>query len=665
MHEFARLAKTYLKQYWARLLLAIVLTSMAAMSPFFFTYMGKIIVDDVLEIPAKAPPPEELSQEDPASPFADHDYLKPNEELDGTIDTAFLSKTGKTPGQKVKLLFLMLCLYLLVHGTMALCRWVSRYIVSLTGQKLVFELRRDLHRKLQSLQMTYFDQVQTGKLMSRIIDDVDVIESQVTNTVINMATYLVMLIVGGGLLFIMNWKMALVACSCLPVYVVAYKCLVRQIRDYTRKAREVNSMTYGYFQQKISGIRVVKSFVREKWEMLQYHGLGKKYLRLIVTRSVMQAALSCAAMVLSGVGAAFVLWYGAVLVRSGSMTLGEMLFFHGTSAILFGPVTQLADTNVIIQWLAVVVGRVLAILDEKVTIKDRPGAVDLNDVRGNVEFHNVSLTYVGADPRSHGGDVDVKEDAHSALLEIEEPELSRTVALRDVNLKIEAGTMACIMGASGSGKSSLVHLIPRLYEPESGVISIDGTDIGNVKLSSLRKHVGLVPQATAIFSGNIADNIRYGEPYASIEDVIEAATAAEIHEFIDSLPDKYKTVVGEQGVTLSGGQKQRLSIARALLTRPKLLLLDDCTSALDAKTEARLQGTLSRVLRDHTSIVITHRTSMAMKADKIVVLCDGRIVEEGAHQELIDKKGFYRRIFDSQQGDVDPATSALSSNSEQ
>jgi len=659
VHEFVRLVRSYLKPYWARMMLAILLTAMAAMTPFFFTYMGKVVVDDVLQVPAKAPAPVELSEDDPTSPFADHDYVKPDDELEGTIDSTFLAQTGKTPTQKLKLLAFLMCIYLVVHAIIALCRWVSRYLISLTGQKLVFELRSDLHTKLQSLQMTYFDQVQTGRMMARIIDDVDVIQWQVTNTVINIATYLAMLILGGGLLFAMNWKMALVAVSCLPLYVFAYKSLVRRIRDYTRKAREINSKTYGYFQQKISGIRVVKSFVREKWELLQYHGLGKSYLRAIVSRSVLQAALSCAAMVLSGVGAAFVLWYGAVLVRSGRLTLGEMLFFHGTSAVLFTPVLQLADTNVIIQWLAVVVGRVFSILDEEVTIKDCPGAVALDEVRGDIEFRNVSLTYTGVDPRFRCGDQHTRKHESSGVSTLKEPQVAKTAALRDINLKIEAGTMVCIMGASGSGKSSLVNLIPRLYEPDSGTITIDGTDISTIKLTSLRRHVGLVPQESAIFSGTIADNIRYGEPYAPIEDVIEAAKAAEIHEFIDELPGKYDTIVGEQGVTLSGGQRQRLSIARALLTRPSILLLDDCTSALDAKTEARLQHTLSKVLRDHTSIVITHRTSMAMKADKIVVLCDGRIVEEGTHEELLQKRGFYRRIFDSQQGDVDPATSAL------
>ena len=206
-----------------------------------------------------------------------------------------------------------------------------------------------------------------------------------------------------------------------------------------------------------------------------------------------------------------------------------------------------------------------------------------------------------------------------------------------------------VFGRRGSGKTSLVLLLLRLYDPTEGSILIDGHDISRIKLTSLRRHVGLVPQESSIFSGTIADNIRYGAPYASIEEVIAAATAAEVHSFIDELPDKYDTKVGEQGVSLSGGQKQRISIARALLTNPSILILDDCTSALDAQTESRIQETLSRVLANRTSIVITHRTSMAMKADKIVVLDKGRVVEEGTHRELLAKKGFYWRAFRSQQ----------------
>jgi len=631
VHAFVRLAKTYLRPHWAPMLLAAVLMVLAALSHFLFVAMGKVVVDDVLEIkPAsEAPADVELNGEEPPAAGDEQPPLEP----------------GKTRAEKTRLILLFFFVYLAVHALANLFRWISRYKVGLIGQKVVFRLRSDLHTKLQALQMTYFDQVQTGKLMARVIDDVDVIRTRATGTLMHFATSLAMVIIGAVILFSINWRMALVATFCLPLYAGSYQFFAKRIREYTKRTRALNAQTYALLQQRIGGARVVKSFVREKGELLRYHRLGKEFFRTALARSVVQALLSSLAMLISGIGIAFTLWYGAGLVRAGRITPGEILFFYGSVVVLFSPVIALANINVILQWLSVVITRVFEILDEEVAIKDHPDAVRLADVRGLIEFHDVALTYLGKDPRFRGQDDTEDEDAPA------KPQIS-TVALRHVDLRIEPGELVCVMGASGSGKSSLVNLLPRLYEPTRGTVTIDGHDITRITLASLRRHIGLVPQESAIFSGTIADNIRYGAPYAPLDDVIEAAKAAEIHDFIDELPGKYETTVGERGITLSGGQKQRISIARALLTRPRILLLDDCTSALDAKTEARIQETLTRILSDHTAIVITHRASVAMKADKIVVLDDGRVVEQGPPFDLLNRRGYYWRIFTTQQKDM-------------
>jgi len=659
MKVFIRLARAYLKPYWTRIALSICLTCVSSMAPFVFSFMGKTIVDDVLEIATTPPKPPELDPSDPVSPYAHHSYANAEPERRG-LDDVFIARTGKTSARKLKLLGIFFIAYITIHATLAALRWISWYNTSIIGQKIVFRMRTDLHDKLQSLQMTYFDQIQTGKIMARVIDDVDVIRTNVTNTVIMFATNLTMLAVGCVILYSINWRMALVATCCLPLYGLSYQFFVRRVREATRKIREINSRTYGYLQQKISGIRVVKSFTQEKMELLRYRRLAREYFQTVMRRDVFHILLGGIATIISGAGTAFVLWYGASLVRDGSLSLGEMLFFHATVGCLFSPVIQISDTNVVLQWLVVVIQRVFDVLDEEVTIKDQPGAVKVADMRGLIEFRNVNLKYKAPDPKlqpqesadRHGHGHDHHGHHHPMPEEKEtepQPPKEFDLAIKDINLAIQPGQMVAITGASGSGKTSLVLMLLRLYEPTDGQILIDGRDVRTIRLTSLRRHVSLVPQESAIFSGTIADNIRYGEPYAPLEAVVAAATAAEIHPFIDELPDKYDTKVGEQGVSLSGGQKQRVSIARALLTDPSVLILDDCTSALDAETEARIQQTLQRVLHRRTSIVITHRTSMAMKADKIIVLDKGRIVEEGRHDELLANRGYYWRIYSSQQ----------------
>jgi len=619
---FYRLLKVYVAPYWGTAIGIFLLTIVSSCVPYLLSFMGKVMVDSVLEVNVAklTDSSEALPASDPISPVATRDHEEVKTGTSASVEHTFFEQQGKTPQEKIALLLWLFFGYVVVRFAAGGADWLRRYHMGLVGQKVVFHLRKDLHDKLQQLQLAYLDQQQTGKLMSRIMDDVGTIEWHAAGTVVWFSSCAVMLLVGLVMLYSINWTMALIVTGVLPLYVISYQCFVRRLRRLHEECRRLNAETYGHFQQKITGVRVVKSFVQEKRELSDYLRIASRHARRNVRRAVLGAILGGLAGIISTVGVALMLYVGARQVGAGTLTLGGLLLCHGIVWNLFGPAISLSDMTLTMQWLSVIITRIFEILDEPVTIKDRPGALPLHQVRGHVRFRNVSLTYNGCD----------------------EP------ALKDIDLDVPPGTTLCIMGPSGAGKTSLISLLLRLYEPTDGRIELDGIDILDTRVKSLRRHISLVPQEAAIFSGTIRANIIYGRFDATDEQVRRAAKAAQIDGFIMSLPDGYETFVGEQGVTLSGGQKQRVSLARALLTEPSILILDDCTSALDATTEARIQNTLASEMAGRTCLVITHRVSMAMRCDRIVVLEDGQIVEAGTHEELLEREGLYRRTYEQQ-----------------
>lgn len=579
MKEVIRFAKEYIKPNLKVMSIIIILTAIRSTPPYVFGYLNKLMVDKII------------------------------------YPTA-----GETLSERIKLLLLIFISLIATHSISISLSYFSQHKIVALGQKIVYEIRKNIYEKLQRLQMSFFDQQLTGKLMARILDDVSVIQHNATGTFPVIVNHLVILIIGLVIIFFINWKLSLIVLFTLPFYGISYQFFIKRIRELNQKIRERNAEIYSLLSEKTSGIRVIKSFANQKIELRTFYKKVRDYIKLTIENSFLHTLLGFFASLISAGGTVVVLWAGVLYVKDGKMTLGSLLFFNSCLVNLFGPVIVLTNTNVIIQWITIVLKRVFDILDQEVIIEDSPSAVELKDVEGNITFVNVFLKYP----------------------------LSSDYIFKNINVNIPAGKTVALVGHSGSGKTSFVNLILRFYDPTEGYILIDGHNLKDVQLKSLRKQIGIVPQEPMIFSGTIAENITYSNPQATPNQVIETAAAAELHDFIYSLPEKYETEIGERGVTLSGGQKQRLAIARAILTSPKIIILDDSTSALDVETEEKIRNTLKNVLKGKTSFIITHRLSTAMNSDLILVLDKGEIKEMGTHEELLNKKGLYYQLFEPQ-----------------
>lgn len=493
------------------------------------------------------------------------------------------------------------------------------YLMSYIGQRVIIDIREAVYRQLQRLSLGYFDKRQTGAIMSSVTNDVSALQAALVESMVELVTEAMILIGSLGAMFFLHWKLSLLTLITMPLVLQAINTFGKKLRQAGRVLQARTADITAILQETISGIRVIKSFAREDYETNRFKQENFFNFRAQMKTSQLLATLTPVIEFLSAIGVTVIIWYGGMEVINGSLTSGALIAFLIYVVNLSNPVKRLSKVYGNIQKSLAAAERVFEILDTEPDIKDMPGAVDLPVVEGRVTLQQVSFAY---SPGQY--------------------------ALREVSLGVKPGQTVAIVGPSGAGKTTIANLLPRFYEVTEGSILVDGKDIRMVTMQSLRQQIGIVPQETVLFNGTVYDNILYGRLDATEAEVIGAAKAANAHSFIDKMPDKYQTQIGERGAKLSGGQRQRISIARAILKDPRILVLDEATSALDTESEKLVQQALDKLMIGRTSFVIAHRLSTVQRADMIVVLDKGRIVEQGTHNELLASGGLYSTLYQVQ-----------------
>jgi subfamily B ATP-binding cassette protein MsbA len=490
------------------------------------------------------------------------------------------------------------------------------YLTASAGQRIMADFRTHLFNHLQSLSLGFFARRRTGELMSRLMNDVGALQSTLTEIPIDLAKQVVTLVGGLAILFVMNWRLCLLILLLLPAIVLIARFFGRRLKALSTGIQDETARASTVLEEVLSGIRIVKSFVREDYERARFGTQVRHTLDVVLRRARIMAIFVPTITFATFTAAAAVLWYGGSQVIRGTMSPGDLIAFVLYAGLLIGPFGTFARLFSHVKEAQGALARVFEILDTRPDVTDAPYARPLPPVRGYVAMESVSFSY----------------DGH-------------TTVLSDLSFNIQTGEVVAVVGPSGSGKTTLINLIHRFYDPVTGVVTIDGHDLKSVTMQSLYQQIALVPQEMHLFGGAIRDNIRYGRVSASDEEIVAAARAANAHDFITAFPDGYDTLVGEKGVNLSGGQRQRIAIARAVLKDPRILILDEATSSLDNESESLVQDALDRLMKGRTTFVIAHRLSTIQKADRILVLDKGRLVEDGTHTALLDKKGLYYHLY--------------------
>jgi ATP-binding cassette subfamily B protein len=523
--------------------------------------------------------------------------------------------------QNMQVINQMVLIYIVAYAGNWFFTYWQTYLMSKVGQDIIFDIRQDLFVKLQNLGLQFYDKWQAGRIMSRLTNDIDALHQLVTSGLTNIINDIFTLVTIIIIMLTMNWRLALITFLTVPIILLTTLYFTRKMRAAYFVVRRTIADVNANLQESISGIKVTQSFTREDQNADRFDAVNESNFQASMLAAVLHSAFFPIVELIGALGTALVLGFGGVfIVRNvGGMTVGTVSAFLVYVTRFFHPIRDLSNVLNTIQSAGVSLERIFEYMDEVPDVQNVENAIALKPIIGEVEYRNVDFSYTPGQQ-----------------------------VLYDINFKIPKGDTIAFVGATGAGKSSIINLLCRFYDPQAGAVYIDGQDIKEVTLNSLRSQLGIVLQDTFIFSGTVRDNIRYGKPEASSEEVIDAAKAVNAHDFIMRLPDGYDTQVQERGSRLSVGQRQLISFARTLLADPAILILDEATSSVDAYTELLIQKALDRLLTGRTALVIAHRLSTIRNADCIYTLDKGHIMEAGSHHELLQQNGVYRKLYELQ-----------------
>lgn len=519
----------------------------------------------------------------------------------------------------MRMLVLVPVAIVLLYFFKGVFRYTQGYLMKYVGQRVIMDIRNRMYEHYQRLSLDYYTANQTGAMMSRITNDINSMQ-QALPVAVDLIRQPFTLMGLMAVAFYQEWRLTLFALLIMPLMAVPFIKFGHRLRRYSKKGQEKMGDISSVLQETITGIRVTRAFGMDGYEIGRFRDENKRFFNIIMKRVRIDEISGPLNEFIGSIGIAFVIWYGGYQVLNGQSTPGAFFSFLAACALMYNPIKKLNGANAQIQDSMAAAERVFHILDTEPSVKEKEGALTISGVKEGVEFKNVSFKY------------------------------QDEMVLKGVDLRVKVGEIVAIVGESGGGKSTLVSLIPRFYDVTDGAVTIDGVDIRDLTFKSLRGLTGVVSQETFLFNDTVRNNIAYLPERESIsfDAIVEAAKAANAHEFIMAMPDGYDTVIGERGVRLSGGQRQRLSIARALLKNPPILILDEATSSLDAESEYLVQEALNRLMKGRTTLVIAHRLSTIQHADRIVVLSKGKIAEEGRHEELLRQGGEYSRLYNRQ-----------------